>query len=94
MITAKEFFDKMGSLANQHGWDSPAALLEALPNLLAKLEKCTWFQEDEGSDIWVSDCGGLFTLNEGSPADNDLKYCCWCGKSIVSEPYVVEKEGE
>ena len=48
--------------------------------------RCTWVQDgDPDSDTWATDCGNMFILNEGSPKENDLKFCCYCGKPIDEE---------
>lgn len=49
-------------------------------------KQCNWASEsdldyDEGR--WVSDCGHDFLLSEGTPAENKLKFCCWCGKPLT-----------
>lgn len=51
---------------------------------------CEWLQSDEGSDAWETDCGHKFVLNEGTPEDNGLKYCCYCGKVLT---YTVRYRG-
>jgi len=54
---------------------------------------CEWRQEDpfgEGdSCIWHTDCGHEFVFDEGTPSDNDAKFCCYCGKKLVER--VVEE---
>ena len=48
-------------------------------------KKCIWQQDDTGDDssTYFADCGGNFSLNEGTPADNRMKFCCYCGGEIV-----------
>lgn len=49
---------------------------------------CGW-QEDENGDN-ETDCGNVFSLISGTPPENDMKYCPYCGKLIAwcsySEP--------
>jgi hypothetical protein len=52
------------------------------------LTACTWAQDGEDSDTWGTSCGQFFTLNEGSPADNDMRHCCYCGKSLDCQPHI------
>lgn len=42
---------------------------------------CEWVQDDEGLDMWIAACGSnrYFTLDEGTPAENRMTFCCWCG---------------
>lgn len=45
--------------------------------------QCAWTQEnDEGSDSWSTKCGNLFCLTEGSPTENKMRFCCYCGKAL------------
>lgn len=43
---------------------------------------CMW-KEDDGA--WQTDCGNAFCLENGTPADNNMLYCCFCGKTILEE---------
>lgn len=48
---------------------------------------CTWKQcSGEGGcydETWETDCDNMFTLNEGTPSDNRMKFCCFCGGELV-----------
>ena len=39
---------------------------------------CTW-KYDDSDDCWETSCGNTFILLDGSPEDNGMKYCCYCG---------------
>ena len=41
---------------------------------------CVW-TEDEG--FWITSCGREFVINEGTPKQNDMKYCCYCGDVLL-----------
>lgn len=43
---------------------------------------CLWAQDDEDSDTWETACNKAFTLNEGSPNENDFRFCVFCGKPV------------
>lgn len=43
--------------------------------------KCTWKENDDGA--WDTSCHNCFELNEGGPAENDFKFCPYCGGSIT-----------
>jgi hypothetical protein len=52
--------------------------------------KCTWFQDDDGhepTDKWDSACGESFTLNDGTPSENRMRFCCYCGRPLVERPW-------
>ena len=44
-------------------------------------DKCEWQQDENG--VWETNCGNLFEVTEGTPYENDLKYCPYCGKHLV-----------
>ena len=52
-------------------------------------KSCTWAQDEEG--VWQSSCGCSFILNEGTPSENKMAFCCYCGKAIKE---VQHKESE
>lgn len=44
---------------------------------------CAWARDsDPDTDVWVTTCGHYFRIDEGTPADNDMKFCCYCGKPL------------
>lgn len=43
-------------------------------------ETCGWAYDEDG--IWQTDCGESFVLMEGTPEDNDFRFCCYCGKNL------------
>jgi hypothetical protein len=55
---------------------------------LAEQERvCAWRREDDDHmpDTWRSDCGVMWTFIDGSPVDNDMKYCCGCGAMLLEK---------
>jgi hypothetical protein len=57
---------------------------------LAQPDKCEWAQEDESSDAWDTGCGRTFLINDGTPSENDMCYCCFCGKTLIGVPFEQE----
>jgi len=47
------------------------------------MDECVW-REDDG--VWETDCKHEFVINEGTPAENDFKYCVYCGRKIKEFP--------
>jgi len=37
---------------------------------------CLWVDED---DYWETECGRAFQFHSGSPFDNSMTFCCFCG---------------
>jgi hypothetical protein len=56
---------------------------------LEQPNECHWLQDgDEDSDKWAASCGRhrYFQLNDGTPTDNRMTHCCYCGKPLVEVP--------
>lgn len=45
---------------------------------------CRWDKDDDG--LWSTSCDGIFEIIEGTPADNSMAFCCYCGKPLVVPP--------
>ena len=53
----------------------------------AQDRNCTWTHEvHHESDAWDTQCGNAFLLVEGTPAENDMAFCPYCGGHLVTEP--------
>jgi hypothetical protein len=48
---------------------------------------CKWDQEDDEYGSYDTDCGRSFSITEGTPEENGMKYCCFCGKTAVGTPF-------
>ena len=53
--------------------------------LSQEIFSCIW-QEDEDGD-WLTECGNIFILDTGTPANNEMIYCPYCGKKILEKQY-------
>lgn len=47
---------------------------------------CKWI-EDEDDGAWDTSCGKRFLITEGTPEENGMKFCCYCGKPLVSHTF-------
>lgn len=50
-------------------------------------QKCHWTKKDVINDInicdyWSTSCGNAFIINEGTPYQNKMKFCPYCGQPI------------
>jgi rRNA maturation endonuclease Nob1 len=53
---------------------------------------CKWkYQEDAYEEHWTTECGEAFVFFEGSPKDNHIRFCPYCGKPIEQ---IEQKEEE
>jgi hypothetical protein len=53
---------------------------------------CQWTFEHDPTYAWATQCGNLFQITEGTPANNDFRFCCYCGGRI-GIPKSAEGEG-
>lgn len=48
---------------------------------------CIWTCTDDEENLWESsECGAAWTLNSGTPHDNNMHFCPTCGKKLVDKP--------
>lgn len=50
---------------------------------------CHWYQQDfQDCETWMTSCGDqLFNVINGTPKENDMIFCPYCGKNIVEHDY-------
>lgn len=48
-------------------------------------KSCTWKENDDGN--WATKCGNLFVINYGTPRENKMKFCCFCGNKLRQVEY-------
>ena len=58
-----------------------AAIAKAGGTALRTPDRCQW-TEDEA---WATSCGGFLQIENGTPADNQMVFCCYCGRPITTE---------
>ena len=49
-------------------------------------KSCIWEEDWEGN--WEADCDNMFCFIDGGPRDNEMKFCCYCGKKLEEKRYV------
>lgn len=54
-----------------------------------KSEPCVWTENDSG--WWETTCQNSFVLNDGSPAENGMNFCPYCGRQLKEQVYVREE---
>ena len=82
-LEALEYRD--GDGADQWKADVITALRAALAQQ-DEPETCTWHQDgDSDSGVYATSCGHYFNLEDGTPEDNKMQWCCYCGKKLVQE---------
>ncbi len=51
----------------------------------ASVAPCNWAEDEDGN--WFTDCGDGFTFIDGTPDENHMKFCCYCGKPLTVSRY-------
>lgn len=49
---------------------------------LERLAKCCKWTFDEAHGKWDADCGDAFSLSEGTPRENNMRFCPFCGSEL------------
>ena len=73
-----------------HYKDSPDGKTKAMAT---QPTTCKWFQEDEDSEEYETQCGDRFTIFS-DPPHSFLKFCCFCGKPAEVMQWEPEDENE
>ena len=61
---------------------------------MAEPETCTWQQDgDSDSGVYGTSCGHYFDITDGTPEDNKMKWCCYCGRKLT-QALITEDEDE
>ena len=49
-----------------------------------KVQVCEWSTDpsDDFDDTWQTECGHEFIINDGKPSENDMQFCCFCGRKL------------
>jgi len=43
-------------------------------------ETCKWTYDENGA--WDTECGNRFEITEGTPHENNMHFCAFCGKRL------------
>jgi hypothetical protein len=44
---------------------------------------CRWIFNN--FEVWETDCGKRFEITNGTPRENEMKYCPFCGNELKEE---------
>jgi len=48
---------------------------------------CTWTRtQDDYDDYYETSCDKSFMLADGTPKQNKMRFCCYCGKPLEQKP--------
>lgn len=101
---ALKMIDDMPGVKMSDAMDTRAEICRALDDISAEYSKkqelgdvCNWHQptySDAECNAWQADCDQYWSITEGTPAENGMKYCHGCGKLIKEHPYADSEDEE
>jgi len=47
------------------------------------MNECIWKADEESN--WHTGCGEIYIILEGTPDENKMKFCTYCGKPLKQE---------
>jgi hypothetical protein len=76
--------------------DKASDAASALRAALEQPNECHWLQDgDEDSGTYMASCNQrYFSVVDGTPKDNHMEHCCYCGKPLVEVPIEPEDDHE
>lgn len=45
-------------------------------------DPCEWELVDSDFGTWESSCENVFVIHEGTPSENEMHFCCYCGRPL------------
>jgi hypothetical protein len=52
---------------------------------MSKQGECVWKEDSEGN--WMTGCRETYIIITGTPEENRMKFCVYCGKPISQKLY-------
>lgn len=106
-IRLGEALDKAITHYSRHGERAPEAWISARADYVKWRDEhptntpterkdapavCGWTSDDDGT--YHTGCGHAFVLNDGTPTENSMRFCCYCGKPAeTTESAAMPSEG-
>jgi hypothetical protein len=85
---AQQALNSLRGYRRELGCQQPCDSERALEAALEQPNECHWLQDgDEDSGTYMASCNRrYFVLEDGTPSDNRMTHCCYCGKPLVEVP--------
>lgn len=48
-------------------------------------KQCVWMPEEWPGEAWETSCDGLYQITTGTPEDNGMKFCPFCGGELIEK---------
>ena len=56
--------------------------------------KCIWAESNGDAEFWHTSCDQDFVFIEGTPGENGMKFCCYCGANLVEKKWEEPPDAE
>jgi hypothetical protein len=43
---------------------------------------CEWKLDEPDWNAWSTQCGNMFIITDGTPLENEMVFCCYCGEGL------------
>lgn len=57
---------------------------------MSNIEYCKW--SENADHFWDTSCNKSFCLENGTPVENEMLFCCYCGDVLKQNPYKGNKD--
>lgn len=51
---------------------------------------CLWSRADDDTSLWETTCKQTWALYEGTPKENNMNYCPFCGKKLIDDSDLID----
>lgn len=55
-------------------------------------EICVWYEDQDAN--WNTQCDSCFFVVDGTPIENGMNYCCYCGRRLEQILYMDSADEE
>lgn len=56
------------------------------------MNDCIWLEDSDGN--YETSCANFFIIIDGTPEENNMKFCCYCGKGLDAVRYATPDDYE
>ena len=88
---AEDAYEQSGSRFDDGEANAARGIEEAIAAMpVPEAKVCNWTQpryDDAEQGAWKTDCDNYWYIIDGTPSDNNMKFCHGCGRQIVEHQY-------
>ena len=81
--SAQDSADQLYDLLIEKGRSGENVGVENVVSAAGRDGFCEWTLYDEENNLWETECDEISQIMDGTPKENTMRFCCYCGKKIV-----------